>query len=479
MNNKMNNITRRGMLLGLTAITTLCMVPPVRAGGGTFYATVTNVTQLIGDINYANTNGGTFTINLQTNTTFDLITGYSYDGFGTDLLPVIGTPNAINLTILGNGDTIQRDPTDPTTYNERLLEVAEGSSLTLDQMTLQYGYTVEFNGGAIYNNGTLSLSNCTLYGNISDYNEYLSTGGKGGAIYNNAGTVKISNSTISTNTAGSIYSGEGGGIYNYSGTVTISHSIISGNGTYDAGGGIFNDSGTVTISHSTLSGNGVEGVDSDGDPYGDGGGIYNNGTVTVENSSSITGNGARDGGGILNNYGTVAIFHSTISSNSADGDGGGIYNNYGTVMISQSTNSGNSAYDDDGDAYGGDGGGLYNNGTVTVENSSSITGNDAVDFGPDVYNLGTLYLDGTSTNGVLDGYSAIGLNPALSIHSWSSTAHQLVLSWSTNYSGCTLQSSTDPGSTNWTDCASPTVSGASYIVTNSMSAGAQFFRLKQ
>ena len=73
----------------------------------------------------------------------------------------------------------------------------------------------------------------------------------------------------------------------------------------------------------------------------------------------------------------------------------------------------------------------------------------------------------------------IGESPALSIHSWSSAAHQLVLSWSTNYSGCTLQSSTGLGSTNWTDCASPTISGASFVVTNAMSAGAQFFRLKR
>src|ERR1017187_6116104 len=73
----------------------------------------------------------------------------------------------------------------------------------------------------------------------------------------------------------------------------------------------------------------------------------------------------------------------------------------------------------------------------------------------------------------------IGVSPVLSINSWSSAAHRLVLSWSTNYTGCTLQSSTDLGSTNWTDCASPTVSGASFVVTNSMSAGAQFFRLKR
>ena len=63
-----------GMLMALTAIAALCLAPQVRAGGGSFYATVTNETQLIADINYANTNGGTFTINLQPNTTFDLLT---------------------------------------------------------------------------------------------------------------------------------------------------------------------------------------------------------------------------------------------------------------------------------------------------------------------------------------------------------------------------------------------------------------------
>lgn len=395
MKDRISNITRMGMLMALTAIAALCMVPQVRAGGGSFYPTVTNVTQLIADINYANTSGGTFTINLQPNTTFDLITINGVDAFNSaDLLPIIGGPNAVNLTILGNGDTIQRDA---TIYGARLIEVAKGSSLTLDQMTLQNGYCYAHNGGAIYNFGTLVISNCTLSGNISYYSGYSSDllGGKGGAIYNNAGTVIISDSFLSGNSA-------------------------YGNGPECEGGAICNDSGTVKISHSTISGN-----------YADG-----------------------DGGGIYNHSGMVTISHSTISGNGADG------------------------YDGDGDAYGY-GGGIYNNGTVTVENSSSITGNGAVDLGPDVYNLGQLYLDGTSTIGVLDGSSAIGVSPVLSVNSWSSAAHQLVLSWSTNYTGCTLQSSTGLGSTNWTDCASPTVSGASFVVTNSMSAGAQFFRLKR
>ena len=410
-------ITRKVMLIGLTAITTLCLAPPVRAGGGSFYATVTNVTQLIADINYANTSGGTFTINLLPNTSFDLNTGNPGDGFGPDLLPVIGSPNAVNLTILGNGDTLQRDAADS---QMRLFEVAYGSSLTLAQMTLQNGYAAGRTGGAIYNSGTLTISNCILTNNISDYSGYFRSA-LGGAIYNGAGTVIISDSSLSGNQA---FDGGGGG----------------------QGGGIFNESGTVNISNSSISGNVA---------VGDGGAIYNDGTVTISNSP-ISGNGAwGDGGGILNN-GTLTISQSTISSNSAN------------------------LFDDgEGDTYGGFGGGIGNSGKVTVENSSTITGNSAAIAGADVYNPGTFYLDDTSTIGILIGISAIGLNPVLNIASWSSTAHQLVLAWSTNYTGCTLQSLTGLGSTNWTDCASPTVSGASYVVTNFMSARAQFFRLKR
>jgi hypothetical protein len=48
--------------------------------------------------------------------------------------------------------------------------------------------------------------------------------------------------------------------------------------------------------------------------------------------------------------------------------------------------------------------------TVTVKNSSSIAGNTApAGFGADVYNLAVLYLDSTSTIGVLNG------NPAMPI----------------------------------------------------------------
>jgi hypothetical protein len=56
----------------------------------------------------------------------------------------------------------------------------------------------------------------------------------------------------------------------------------------------------------------------------------------------------------------------------------------------------------------------------------------------------------------------------------------LVLSWRTNYAGFTLQSSRSLTSTNWVDYMNPpAVSGGRFFVTNRMSGGVQFFRLKK
>jgi hypothetical protein len=87
-------------------------------------------------------------------------------------------------------------------------------------------------GGGIYNAGTLTVSGCTLSGNVA--------AGSGGGIYN-AGTAMVSGSTLSSNTAGV----SGGGIYNayVAGVLTVSNSAFSSNwpgniwGSYTDGGG--------------------------------------------------------------------------------------------------------------------------------------------------------------------------------------------------------------------------------------------------
>ncbi len=189
--------------------------------------------------------------------------------------------------------------------------------------------------------------------------------------------------------------------------VTLDNLVIE-NGLDAEGAGIYNNGGAVAISNSFLSDNSTH------SPNANGGGIYNNGgTVTISNSF-LSGNdaefhylaGGGNGGGIYNNGGTVTISNSTLSGNSAYYSGGGIYNNGGTVRVSDSTLS-------DGFSYDG-GGGIYNtaNGRVTVENSSSINGNmGSYLYGEDVYNLGVVYLDGTSTIAILNGNPAIPFDP--------------------------------------------------------------------
>jgi uncharacterized repeat protein (TIGR03803 family) len=57
---------------------------------------------------------------------------------------------------------------------------------------------------------------------------------------------------------------------------------------------------------------------------------------------------------------------------------------------------------------------------------------------------------------------------------------QLILSWRTNYTGYTLQSSPDLTSGKWSVCTNPpAIVGGQFIVTNSVTGSAGYFRLKK
>jgi len=139
----------------------------------------------------------------------------------------------------------------------------------------------------------------------------------------------------------------GGGIYiSNTGTLTLTNSTVSDN-TAQVGGGI-NNSGTLTLTDSTVSDN------SDG-------GISNNGTLTLTNGTVSGNNAGRDGGGIyISNTGTLTLTNGTVSGNTVGRDGGGIYNS-GTLTLTNGTVSGNTAIDE--------GYGIYNEGTVTLTNT--------------------------------------------------------------------------------------------------------------
>jgi large repetitive protein len=152
---------------------------------------------------------------------------------------------------------------------------------------------------------------------------------EGGAIQNN-GTLTLNSSTITNNTAYTY----GGGIYNY-GTLTLNNSLVSGNmdiGPTANGGGIFNGN-NLTVVNSTISGNTAG---------GGGGGVANFGTAIFTNST-ISGNSGPYGGGIRNNH-HLTLTQSTLSSNTATSLGGGFFNEGSAVAnIAGSTLSSNTS----------------------------------------------------------------------------------------------------------------------------------------
>ncbi|MFI5396144.1 MAG: choice-of-anchor Q domain-containing protein [Candidatus Binatia bacterium] len=309
-----------------------------------------------------------------------------------------GLPSVTSeITITGNGVTIARSSGDGTPAF-RLLHVAAGGHLTLNALTLTNGKlpiapdaigepTLVGNGGAIFNEGALLLTNAAVTAN---------GGGSGGGVYNAAGaTLTLIDSTVSGNHAGLANgdSGDGAGIYN-AGVLTLLRTVVTGNQGGEseniggAGGGIANV-GTATLTDSTVANNRAGGAGNGGA----GGGLFNSGALTLTRCT-VSGNQAGEGdiggngGGIANGDGesvffsartggTLTLIDSTVSGNIAGGggcdggNGGGIFNT-GTLTLTDCTVSGNQV--GGATCVAGDGGGIFNGGTLLLA-SCTISGN--------------------------------------------------------------------------------------------------------
>ncbi|MBE2272335.1 MAG: hypothetical protein IAE80_29135, partial [Anaerolinea sp.] len=181
----------------------------------------------------------------------------------------------------------------------RVFGLTNGAVVTLNRLTVTNG-TAD-SGGGIFSNGALTIINSTLSANTSLFD------GGGGGIFNNGGTLTVTNSIFSGNHASGSDAANGGGINNNNGgTLTVSNTTFSGNTAGSSGGGIWNNS-TASITNSVFSGN-------------SGNAIFNSGTMTVTNST-LTGNGGN--GGISNiglgSFGTLTL-NNTIVANNTGGD---------------------------------------------------------------------------------------------------------------------------------------------------------------
>src|SRR5215213_7214930 len=130
-------------------------------------------------------------------------------------------------------------------------------------------------GGGIYNeNGTMTMTNCVVSGNRSGdagtgETGQFGHGGDGAGIFSQGGTGTLTDVTITGNTGGnstaiSGFGGMGAGFYIAApGTFSVTRSVVSNNTAGDAtgnsgtpgfAGGIFTE-GLLTITGSTISGN--------------------------------------------------------------------------------------------------------------------------------------------------------------------------------------------------------------------------------
>jgi predicted outer membrane repeat protein len=247
--------------------------------------------------------------------------------------------------------------------SHRVFSVKRGIDAELLNLAATGGHAV-FAGAGIYSEGDLLLDNCSVVENQSD--------DIAGGIYNLEGALEITNSTISRNEAA-----WGGGIF-AGGDVSLTDSRVSQN----TGGGIYSGK-TLNVTRSIIGGN--EG--------GWGGGIANGGDLAVW-SSTISANEALLGGGIYN-AGGLWIFQTTVDGNSAE-RGGGIYSHdarrnveggdlwlsrLGVIDIEYSTISNNSARQ---------GAGIYSIALRMTAWNSTMSGNMASEEG------GALYVGGTT-----------------------------------------------------------------------------------
>jgi hypothetical protein len=184
-----------------------------------------------------------------------------------------------------------------------LLALGPGVTVALQGLGIAGGFTAG-NGGAISNDGTLSVTRCTFTGNAtSSSNDYRGSPANGGAIFN-GGTLIVGSSTFAGNTVHSdsdFYgtSANGGAIYSY-GTLLVTDSTFAGNvatasnsfyGTAGNGGAIFNAGGSVTISSSTFSGNGAAASNSFYGTGGRGGALFGGAALTNTLIAGSTGGG--------------------------------------------------------------------------------------------------------------------------------------------------------------------------------------------
>jgi CSLREA domain-containing protein len=211
-------------------------------------------------------------ISANTDTTSGAAVGECVAGSGTDTIN-FSTAITGTITLTGTELTISSDVSinGPGAHKlvvsgnnaSRVFQITSGT-VTINGLTISHGTNSINGGGGIFNDGMLTVNNCTI-----SYNSAPGNANGGGIL--STGTLTINSSTISHNWTGE----DGGGIRQSTASATINNSTISGNSAGDIGGGIHLRS-IVLVNNSTIS---------DNRAATSGGGINRgSGTATLHNS---------------------------------------------------------------------------------------------------------------------------------------------------------------------------------------------------
>ncbi len=207
------------------------------------------------------------------------------------------------------------------TGSSRIFKIQSGVTVTIQNLTLTNGKAD--NGGTIYNDGNLTVSNSRFTDNYA----YIA----GSAIYNHGTLAAVDSSFLNNNADGGFgdpaYNFAAGAIYN-DGNLTVTNGYFTENCAVYGHGAAIHNNGLLVVTDTYFIGNSV---------YGLGGAIYNDNTLIMANSNFIA-NVAYAAGGAIYNIGTLAVTGSSFLSNVAYGAcyapyisiaGGAIYNDYG------------------------------------------------------------------------------------------------------------------------------------------------------
>jgi hypothetical protein len=246
----------------------------------------------------------------------------------------------------------------------RVLRVAgdASSTATLRGLTITGGQAaptvpaIGNGGGGVHVTGNLVLDDVTVTGNSTD-----DTSAHGGGVFASA-DLTITGSTISDNHALGATS-DGGGVAVGGGTLVVSNSTISGNSATQFGGGAHGlamqiAGSVISDNDAGLSGGGVRGISvvverssvTGNSAVTAGGGAMSDASSSVQvTDSTVTGNTVSDvagqGGGLYLGIGpgtqSITVTRSTVASNTAPGAAGGIYGGNNTVTLVNSTAFGN------------------------------------------------------------------------------------------------------------------------------------------